>query len=104
VQFGTRLLLGQESNKGRVLGLLYGLSRPAIVFNNVLYMYKVLKNIYILSVSPEILGGQLYPHTSTVDPPLLAGLHAETEGHRSTRTMLAAKRIAVGNATWPQRR
>jgi hypothetical protein len=70
VQFGIGLLLGQESNEGRVLGLLYGLSRLAIVFNNVLYMYKVLKDIYILGVFPESLGDSCTPNAPTVDPPL----------------------------------
>jgi hypothetical protein len=69
VQFGTGLLLGQESNEGRVLGLLYGLSRLAIVFNNVLYMYKVLKDIYLVFFQ-KFWEGTAVPHAPTVDPPL----------------------------------
>ena len=34
------IIIGQKSNEDRVLGLLYGLSRLAIVFNNVLFAQK----------------------------------------------------------------
>jgi len=60
VQFGTGLLLGQESNECRVFVLSYGLSRLAIVFNNVLYMYKVLKDIYTWCFSGNF-GGTAVP-------------------------------------------
>jgi hypothetical protein len=69
VLLGTGLLLGQESNEGRVLGLLYRLSRLAIVFNNILYMYKVLKDIYTWCFSRNF-GGTAVPYAPTVDPPL----------------------------------
>ena len=59
VQFGIGLMLGLE--RCRVLGLLYGLSRLAIVFNNVLYMYRVLKGIYTLCFSRNFGGNSRTP-------------------------------------------
>ena len=72
-------MLGLESNEGRVLGLLYGLRRLAIVFNNVLfaqknnnvlYKYKVLKKIYTWCFFRNFVRTAV-PHAPTVDPPLV---------------------------------
>jgi hypothetical protein len=84
VQFGTELLLGQESNKGRVLGLLYGLSRLTIVFNNVFLIFyffleyaKGLRIVVLRSrnlcfyIDTSLCGalGGANNHTSSFSPP-----------------------------------
>ena len=48
-----------------MLRLLYVMNKLAIVYNNVLYMYMLLKDIYTRCFL-EMLGGQLYPYTTTV--------------------------------------
>jgi len=49
--------------------LLYKLSRLAIMYNNVLYMYILLKSIHIKCFSKKF-GGTAVPHATTLEPPL----------------------------------
>jgi len=62
-----------NSCKCKVLRLLYVMNKLAIVYNNVLYMYILLKDIYTRCFFRNVRGTvvPLYYYCYTVDPPLV---------------------------------